>query len=298
MTQAEIEAFLAIIKYGSISAAAKNLYVGQPTLSARIQSLENELSATLFTRGRGIRETRLTKEGQNFLPVAHKWLALFEETANSLSQAPKRPFVLAASLHIYSYVLPEIYLALSEKTRRLPLRLLSEHSDDIYTFLENNEIDAGLISSTHFSPGLVTTALYSEPMVLACNEASSYGDEVSPGELDLSRELYFDWNHDFQDWHRYWFGTQKSAGLSTNGAMIARYYLTIPENWCIIPASMALTLRKYGYLRTCRLTDPPKDKITFLLRKQEEIESVQLREILSLMPEIVKKFGGKWLYES
>ena len=43
MTLLEIEAFLAVVKYGNISLAAKELYVTQPTLSKRIKIMENEL---------------------------------------------------------------------------------------------------------------------------------------------------------------------------------------------------------------------------------------------------------------
>ena len=43
MTELEIEAFLAIVRTGSISAAAQKLYVTQPALSRRIHALEQEL---------------------------------------------------------------------------------------------------------------------------------------------------------------------------------------------------------------------------------------------------------------
>ena len=43
MTRTELESFLAVVQAGSLSAAAKNLYITQPALSRRIQSLEQEL---------------------------------------------------------------------------------------------------------------------------------------------------------------------------------------------------------------------------------------------------------------
>lgn len=50
MTELEIEAFLAIVKSGSISAAAQELYVTQPALSRRIGALEQELGYCLMNR--------------------------------------------------------------------------------------------------------------------------------------------------------------------------------------------------------------------------------------------------------
>lgn len=60
LTQLEIEAFLNIVKYGSITKAAEVLYISQPALSRRIKSLENELQYELFIRQKGIRNIILT----------------------------------------------------------------------------------------------------------------------------------------------------------------------------------------------------------------------------------------------
>ena len=63
MTHLEIEAFFEILKAGSISCAAQNLYVTQPALSRRIKVLEAELGYPLFERNRGKRNIVLTKQG-------------------------------------------------------------------------------------------------------------------------------------------------------------------------------------------------------------------------------------------
>ena len=45
MTRTELESFLAVVQAGSLSAAARSLYITQPALSRRIQSLEQENDA-------------------------------------------------------------------------------------------------------------------------------------------------------------------------------------------------------------------------------------------------------------
>ena len=55
MTELELEAFLAVVRTGSITAAARSLYVTQPALSRRIRALEEELgipTASITVLGR------------------------------------------------------------------------------------------------------------------------------------------------------------------------------------------------------------------------------------------------------
>ncbi len=66
----QLEYFLHVASYGSLSLAASKIYVGQPTLSAAISSLEKELGKPLFRRTR--RGMELTSFGQDILPLIEK----------------------------------------------------------------------------------------------------------------------------------------------------------------------------------------------------------------------------------
>jgi len=82
-----IESFLYVVKYKSIHKAAKALYLTQPTVSARIKSLEDALGITLFFRvGRSI---SLTESGKEFIPFATKIVESFYESKNYLHRNEK-----------------------------------------------------------------------------------------------------------------------------------------------------------------------------------------------------------------
>ena len=62
MTLTQIQYVLAVAETGTISAAAKRLFIAQPSLTASIKELENELQVTLFRRtNKGV---TLTPEGR------------------------------------------------------------------------------------------------------------------------------------------------------------------------------------------------------------------------------------------
>src|SRR5437764_79079 len=70
MLLVHIEGFLEVARLGSVSRAADVLYVTQPTLTARLQSLERDMGHELFVRPR--HGMRLTDEGRAFLPFPER----------------------------------------------------------------------------------------------------------------------------------------------------------------------------------------------------------------------------------
>lgn len=71
----QLDYFLAVARCGSISQAANNMYIGQPTLSSAITSLEKELDIKLFKRTKAGME--LTPMGEELIPLAEKTLEDF-----------------------------------------------------------------------------------------------------------------------------------------------------------------------------------------------------------------------------
>lgn len=77
MTLAQLRYFCAAARYGSITQAARALYVTQPTISIAVRDLEKEFSLTLFHHA-GSRLT-LTEEGGSFYRKAFEILNTCEE---------------------------------------------------------------------------------------------------------------------------------------------------------------------------------------------------------------------------
>lgn len=74
MTLDQIKTFLLIVRYGSVRAAAEQLHISQPALSARLAALEESLSTSLFERrANGL---VLTKAGADLVPYAQQMVDL------------------------------------------------------------------------------------------------------------------------------------------------------------------------------------------------------------------------------
>lgn len=70
MTLLQLKYIVTVAAAGTISEAAKQLYIAQPSLTSAIKELENELGITIFKRtNKGI---LLSAEGEEFLGYARQ----------------------------------------------------------------------------------------------------------------------------------------------------------------------------------------------------------------------------------
>lgn len=115
----QIEAFINVVKYQSFSKAAKIMFLSQPTVSAHVVSLEQELSCRLFNRT--TKRVEVTADGERLYEYARKMLELRDQVYDEFIR-PKgeRPsLVLAGDSIALQYVLPDILKDLSSSTGRL-----------------------------------------------------------------------------------------------------------------------------------------------------------------------------------
>ena len=100
-----LEAFMYAVHFNSIHKAANALFLSQPTVTARIKTLERELDQQLFDRsGRGI---SLTEKGREFLPYAEQIVQTYEQAKKLLRKEPaQKECVIGANLVSSQYFLP------------------------------------------------------------------------------------------------------------------------------------------------------------------------------------------------
>ncbi|MCG7336598.1 LysR family transcriptional regulator [Sporosarcina sp. ACRSM] len=100
MDKTQLETFLTIAKHKSYSKAATLLNVTQPTITARIKNLENELSCPLFIKVG--RDTVLSKEGTVFFEYATNILTYMNHS-KEVAKYTKYPEIRIGFSPGYSY---------------------------------------------------------------------------------------------------------------------------------------------------------------------------------------------------
>ena len=120
MTLTQLKYVLAIAKAGTINAAAKQLFISQPTLSSAVKELEAELGISLFNRtSKGVEPTA---DGEEFLSYARQVVMqtdLIEE--RYLGTAPAKQRFCVSCQH-YSFAVEAF------------VNLIKEHGGSKYDF--------------------------------------------------------------------------------------------------------------------------------------------------------------------
>ena len=102
----QLEAFVAVVDYGSFSVAARKLYLTQPTISTHIRSLEEELHTRLIIRT--TKKLTITPKGYQLYDSAVRMLDIRNNLFENFTGSKKQIIDLAASTIPSSYLLPEL----------------------------------------------------------------------------------------------------------------------------------------------------------------------------------------------
>ena len=281
MNNTDMETFWAVLEHGTLTAAANALFITQPTLTNRIQSLETEVGAQLFHRKKGVRHIELTEAGQRFLPLAYRWQALLDETRGVAETASREFLRIGAVFSSNQYILPAAYRRFLR--RKLPVALwvqtLRGSGYDGAQTVARRELEMALMDGDgFFHPQLDVRPLCREETMVACSPNSPYGDVVSPQELDPANEIVVSWRKGVQDWRDHWFGLTTKPILYADSMQVVDSFLGNEMMWAIVPATAAQALEKEGKARICRCTDPPPDRMSYLVTRRGEAlsEAAQL----------------------
>lgn len=158
-----IRYFLALVKERHFASAAEQCGVTQPTLSAGIHALEQQLGHRLIVRDR--RFAGLTPAGEALLPWARQLIAAQEGLASAISSAsgpPSGEFRLGSIPAALPFT-GRLARSLLQSRPALNLSVRSLSSREIARALAEYEIDGGLTYLDHEPlPHVLSVSLYAE----------------------------------------------------------------------------------------------------------------------------------------
>ena len=267
MTDQDIETFFAILDNGTMTAAADALFITQPSLSARLRTLEDEVGAPLFHRGKGQRRITLTDAGQHFLSLARRWQNLLSET-QAFAAGEKREFLhVIAAYTANQYILPPVYQRFLERALPVSLWVESMRTYEAVSAVARGDADMAIVDGgLHYDLQIEIQPLFREAFFLAVPENIILTEPVEATALHPEDEILIYGQPEISQWHDYWFGVNTRPLLYTDTPQLAETLPACGRRWSIIPAGAAeLYLRLFSHVRVLRLAHPPAERTFYLV---------------------------------
>ena len=139
--------FLAVAREESISGAAENLHITQPTLSRQLMELEEELGTKLFNRGKKNRKVTLTDEGMRLRRRAEEIVTLTDKTQaefNSADETISGEIYIGGGETDAMRLIARTAKKLQSSHPHIKYHLFSGNADDVAERLDKGLLDFGI----------------------------------------------------------------------------------------------------------------------------------------------------------
>lgn len=155
-----------IYKEQSFSKAAHNLYISQPSLSARVKKIEERIGFPIFDRSTS--PLHLTQYGEAYIQSAEKIFQIekeFENYINDLDSLKTGSLSVGASNLFAAYVLPPLISQFKENFPDVDIQLTEQNTLQLEQMLQNNILDF-VIDNCHYDSHLYNKELYYKEEIL------------------------------------------------------------------------------------------------------------------------------------
>jgi DNA-binding transcriptional LysR family regulator len=265
MRTEQLEAFVEVARHGSVTRAADALYVTQPTLTARLKGLEQELDALLFVRTQ--RGMRLSDAGHAFLPFAQRTVdtvASGRRLLSELARGESGQLSLGAAPAVSTYVLPGILTRFRRTHPRVSVAVRTGHSQEILELVLREQVQVGLGRSLHH-PQIEAIPLYEDELVLVVDpeHALPSGEAVDPDWLADLQLILFD---QASSYHRLTSEFFEQVGALPRGVMeldnidAAKKMVEQGLGVALLPHTAVADELEQGRLRSVTLAGAPAPK--------------------------------------
>ena len=163
MNLQQLKYIVAISRFRNFVKAADSCNVSQPTLSAMLQKLEDELDVRIFDRTN--KQVTPTSVGEKIILQAKKTLIEFEKIAELVAEEKNQitqSLSLSVGPSIAPYILPDFIKHYRKDYPKVSLSIQEMKSKEMFNLLQNGDIDVGIAVSDQLRKGILEIPLYTE----------------------------------------------------------------------------------------------------------------------------------------
>ncbi len=166
--------------------AAEACHVSQPSLSAQIHKVEEDIGFPIFDRNK--KPIAVTSRGLSFIEQAKTVLrehTKLLDISKSSQTSLMGPLSLGIIPTVSPYITPYFLGHFAKKYPKIQLQIEEHKTEDIIRLLKNNELDVGLLATPLHERQLVEKSIYYEDFLAYINPAHPLNRKKIINEQDL-----------------------------------------------------------------------------------------------------------------
>jgi len=287
--ESDIEAFVAVCKYMNFTKAAEALYVSQPSLSAKISSLEKELGCVLFERSKGQKTISLTPEGERLESLATQYEYVLKQMSKVARDSRSTILRISVIDSVSTYMFLPVYETFIKKYPEV--RFIVQ--EDMTTVVASKSISmdkTDLAFITRATDASVVKAIpaFSERMCFICPINSKYPQKVSLDMIKQEEEIYVKWGGELGAWHNEMFGSAIKPKIRLEAMEQLHHFVSKGESWAIVPICVAKNFEARGKIRICNTDfDIPRRDTKCIYSLRRDLNST-MKAFLKCAYEVIK----------
>ena len=182
-----IEVFYQVYREGSISAAARNLHVSQPSVSKVLRHAEDQLGFALFDRRKGrLYPTAKGEELYREVSDIYERVTALNRTAENIRDRRGGHIRLGALPSLAFAIVPPLVAAMRDQNADLSFDLATLHSEEMASGLLERRFDLCIGFDAEFDPRIACQAINSVDLKLLARKDTfdEAGGAIAPEALD------------------------------------------------------------------------------------------------------------------
>lgn len=282
------EYLLALHREGHFSKAAKSCHVSQPTLSAGIKQLEEDMDLRIVRHGK--RYDGLTREGMRVLAWAQQMYddcKGLEREVSALRKGVAGPFRLGI-LNGTSAVAPILSVALAEKMPLLEQSIVTDDTSSLLKALRDHKLDVALLYFENIGQdNFDTHLLYRERIFLFQSESNRQPRTITWDDV-VNRPLCL-LKSAVPKIAQTQLAQCTARVIHTDSMDVLVAHVASGKYSAVLPQSMAEHLMQIPHLQALAITGPGSQVNVGFVAARHGLESAPLRSLLEMIhtPELV-----------
>lgn len=185
MTIRHLRVYIRVADLGSMTAASRELFIAQPSVSQTIKELEDYYNLRLFERLS--RRLYITEEGKRLLGYARHIVSLFDEMEQEMRQSATNSILkIGATVTVGTCILSTLYERFLVKHPSVDIESIVDNTTVIEAKVLTSEIDFGLVEGPIHSKDILSQPFMDDELILICGNKHPYSERRSVNLEELT----------------------------------------------------------------------------------------------------------------